>query len=573
MDVRPSGGPVQWAGRVLANLGIAVRDVAMAAAASRIPRDWVVLPLDRGVSEAAPTLPALLRSPVPAPPTLAEILEALALAGRDRRVRGVVLHLGRAPLGWAQVADLARACEELRASGKKLAVYAESTGNAGAWLGALADRFWMAPEGRLDLLGVKLESLFLRRALDRMGVTADVIAAGIYKSAGEIVERESLSEPARRALESVIDDLYGALVDGLARGRAGSPERAKEWIDAGPYLVAEARDAGIVDDLVYPDEVPARLVALGGGAAAPAATVADGSEEDRSVERRMISLPTYVRVARRRFRWHPIASGPARIAIVPILGLVRSSMGSSRGLAGLLRRIARMDEVRAVVLRIDSPGGDPLASDLLWRAVRKLGEEKPVVASLGDTAASGGYYVAMAAHEIVAEPTTLTGSIGVVLASLGVHGLLDDLGIDVDGVERGRHVGIYDPTRARSAEERHLLGRQVRRLYDDFVQKASACRSMPAEGMEQIAQGRVWTGGAAHALGLVDHLGGWERAVARAAELSGVPRERVVASWLGPRFGGVGRFWHREPLHGRISDLPGLFSGAQLLWPFRIPLR
>jgi protease-4 len=487
------------------------------------------------------------------PRVLATVLRALDRAAQDPRVRGVLLRVGTAALGWGKVNALARAVRDLRDAGKKVVVYADRTGNAGAWLGAQADRFWMAPEGRLDLLGVRTESLFLRPVLDRLGVRAEVMQVGRYKSVGETLTRDSMSAAAREALEEVVDSLYGRLVDGLASGKAGSTEQARRWVDEGPYVAGEAREIGLVDDLVYGDEIATRLDELVGGANASPR------------EARLTSETSYLRFSHEGFRWRPVLGRPDRIAVVPISGLLRSGAGSPQGVVGVLRGLARDRSVAAVVLRVDSPGGDPLASDLIWRAVRKVTERKPVVASLGDVAASGGYYVAMGANAIVAEPTTLTGSIGVVWAMLNVGGLLDRLGVGVEAVERGAHAGIYDPTRDRTGAERKRLRKQVEQLYSDFVAKVASGRRLDRARVEAVAQGRVWTGSRARDHNLVDDLGGLDRAVLRARELAGLPPEGEEPEFVRGYALPLRRLLGSEPV---AED-----GGLRLFCPVWIPLR
>ena len=284
---------------------------------------------------------------------------------------------------------------------------------------------------------------------------------------------------------------------------------------------------------------------------------------------RLVPDLAYLRLSRPRFALEPMVDGPAQIAVIPVLGLLRSPQRSARPLVSLLRRAADLDSVRAVVLRINSPGGDPLTSDLVWRAVGKLREKKPVVASLGDTAASGGYYVAMAANEIVAEPTTLTGSIGVVLAGLSFDEVIAGLGVSFDGVSRGRHAAIHDPFRQRSDEERELLRRQVEQIYRGFVAKAAQGRNREPEELEKVAEGRVWTGAQAHERGLVDALGGPELALARVRELAGLDAGEGEPVLLGP----PSQFWRflrgAEPAVAATE----LLGGPQLLCPIEIPLR
>lgn len=553
--------PARRAGRVLGNLAGFARDALVAPLARRVSREWLAVQLERGLADAPRASWLGLESALPGPQPLPPLLEALRLASADPGVRGVFVRVGRAPIGWAKAATLARALSRVRASGKKLVVYAEHTGNAGAWLGGLADCFWMPPAGRLDLLGVSAGQVFLRRALDGLGVGPEVIAAGRYKSAGEMLERESMSPEAREALEAVVDDLYATLVEGLASGRAGDAERARAWIDAGPYLADEALEAGILDELVYADEIPARLAELAGPAARPAR-----SRSDEPPEARPIAESTYRRLARPRFVWFPPSRGRPRIAVAPVLGLIRST--SARGVVSTLRRLEQLDTVRAVVLAVDSPGGDPLASDLIWHATRRLAERKPVVASLGDRAASGGYYVAMGAHELVAEEGTLTGSIGVVLAGLELEGLLGRMGVALESIDRGRHAGIYRVAHTRSDDERALLKRQVERLYARFTRNAAESRGLSLADLEAVAEGRVWTGRRAAKNKLVDRLGGYELALERAETLAGLEPGQGVPLYLS-----VGR--PRFPRLGRVSPFDGSerqVSALQLWCPLRVEL-
>ena len=543
-------------GRLVRNLGIIVRDALVAPFAQRLPRDWVVIRLDRGLAEVSPGS-NWLDAVRPQPRALATVLELLERAARDSRVKGVLLRVGAAPLGWAKLKSLERALAAYQTSGKLVVVYAESTGNAGAWLGARADRFWMTPEGRVDLLGVRADTPFLRDALERLHIQPDVVQAGRYKGAAEILDRSSMSDDAREALEAVVDELYNALVEAL-EPRAGSRDKAAAWIDGGPYLAGEAQELGLVDDVLYGDELRARLAVL---------ACSDGKAREVG----LMLDHVYERVSRRRFDLEPLIEGRDEIAVVNIQGVIRSPDRSARPVVALLRRLARRDRVRAVVLRINSPGGDPLASDLIWRAVGQLRDKKPVVASLSDTAASGGYYVAMAANEVVAESTTLTGSIGVVLAGLVLDDLIAHLGVNFDGVQRGRHAGIYDPFRQRSDEERALLERHVAKLYATFVEKAARGRGCEPDELEKVAQGRVWTGAQALENGLVDRLGGPEAALARARELAGLSPSAGVPVPLAPQLSFLQRLRGGESLGSRMNL--EVLGTCQLLCPIEIPLR
>jgi protease-4 len=565
-----------------------MRDAAVAPAVALTPREWVVLPLTRGLVEVS-TQPRWLGAWSRAPLTVHMAETCLARAASDRKLRGVLLRLGTAPLGWARVASIARQIVAIRERGKLVVVHARAAGNAGAWLGALADHFWMPPHGQLDLIGVRIESPFLREALEHLEARPFVIQAGTYKSAGEILQRSSMSDASRAAVSDVADELYATLRGALAR-RAGSPERAAEWIDGGPYRASEAHAMGLLDALVYPDEVPRRLRALATidpvvaaeeatRAAAPAALVAPrrahappaggeatahatpaaaeradallaeaataeslaAAETDDDVpEARLLSVPAYLRLTRPRFAWSPALADTHAVAVVPVLGMITAT--TARFTVRLLEALRRSRRHAAVVLRIDSGGGDATASDAIWRSVRRLAERIPVVASMGDTAASGGYYVAMAAREIVAEPTTLTGSIGVVMAGIEVDETLARAGVRFDGVQRGRRAGIYHLSHRRTEDERGRMEQLVAAIYADFLEKVAESRGVPMEQVAPLAEGRVWTGRAAHAHKLVDALGGLGCAVERARALAGLPAGTGDVEVLDPAPRGLARW-------------------------------
>jgi len=608
--------------RTLGNLRRAARDAVIAVLAARTSRDWLVLRLDRGVVEEPP-VSRWYASLISTPLALPVLLEALEYLEQDAKARGVVIRMGTAPIGWAKLQAISRACERLLQAGKHVVVYATHGGNAAAWLGSLTPHFWMAPPGRLDLIGVRAESPFVRSALERFHVRPLVLQAGRYKSVGEMLERDSMSDDSRAALDAVVEDLYTELVAALCR-RAGSEEEARRWIDDGPYLATQALELGLVDRLLYPDELKDALGELGDGVAvasepagrsagAEAAALAEpgdpdpdpacdagpgrggtlqhGAEpareaeperdrEDEDVEDEdeeadgpsLVPLNTYLRLLTPRFRFKPLTRSQPSIVVLPVIGAIDAEL--ARRLQVWLEDLRDDDDCRACVLRIDSPGGDPAASDLIWRAVTRFRERKPIVASMGDTAASGGYYAAMATQWIQAEATTLTGSIGVVMAGVELAPALEELGIRFDGVQRGRHAGIFSLAHEHSDEERELLEQQIALLYADFVAKAADGRQLSTEALDAVAQGRVWSGAAALEHRLIDALGGLAEAVARARELAGLePREGELV-WLQASTSP----WRR--LLGSSDELDETYSpaaesraGARFWCPVRVELR
>jgi protease-4 len=491
-------------------------------------RFWLRVVLG-GVLPELPRL-GLLPGRPPAPPLLA-VLEGLAAAARDPRVEGVLLRLRRGPVSLAQGLALRRALAALRSAGKPVACYAEHLGTEELLLAAAADRIFVPEAGSVAPLGLRLEALFLRDLLERLGVRAEVVRVGEFKSAAEGLRRRGMSEAQRVQLEALIDDLYEVVVAGIAEGRGLAPERVRELIDGGPYRAGAARDAGLVDACLFPDELEAALAELAGR---PGGKLA------------VVELPLYHRLRARdpglRLRLREVP----RIAYVVASGMVRSGAGpggvASDAYRELFRRLELDAAVRAAVVRVESPGGDAVASDLLWRSVRRLAAAKPVVASLGAVAASGGYYLASAADAVIAESATLTGSIGVVGGKLDLDGLYRKLGVAREGVERGARAGLLSASRSLTPAERSALRADLRAVYELFLERVAEGRRMTREAVHAAARGRVWSGRRALAEGLVDALGGPLEALAEARRRAGLAEDepvRVDVLPRGPGFAGL----------------------------------
>ncbi len=418
---------------------------------------------------------------------------------------------------------------EARRSGKRVIVFLEEAGNGTAFLASAADVVAMAPPGSLHLTGLRAEVLFLRGALDRARVEPEIVRLGEYKSAAEPFTRTSLSPEAREALESILDDLYDQFVAALAEGRGLSPERVRDLIDGGPYRAPAAKEAGLVDEICYEDEIEEKL---GGFLGRP------GSKPG------VIPAGRWLRIARR-MAPPPGTRVPApRMALLVAEGFIRSGrtgpLWASRAVASTsfveaLRQARDDPRVRAIVLRVDSPGGSGLASDVIWRELRLAREKKPVVVSMGDVAASGGYYLAMGADWIVAEPATLTGSIGVIAGKVNLRGLYDLLGLSKEAIDRGERAGANSDYRPFTKAEKMKLEEDIKATYEDFVAKAATCRNLPPEEIDKAARGRVWTGRQALGLRLVDELGGIRAAIAAAKRRAGIPFGQPVRLEIFPR--------------------------------------
>ncbi|MFQ5458578.1 MAG: signal peptide peptidase SppA, partial [Myxococcota bacterium] len=448
---------------------------------------------------------------------------------RDDGVRAVVIDASRLRAGWATLQTLRRAVAGLRESGKKVILFLEDGDNALAYLAGAADRVIMPPSGTLQLTGLRAEVLFLQGILEKARVQPEFVRLGDYKSAVEPFTRKSLSPPARDALESILDDLYDQLVSGIAEGRGLSSKQIRALIDAGPYRAGEAKAAGLIDETLYEDELEDYLAA----------------QLDRPAEKiGVVEADVYSRFAR------PPALPPGarvpfpRIALILAEGLIRtgrarpSQVGRSVGattFCDALRHAREDDRISAIVVRVDSPGGSGLASDLIWREVKKAREKKPVVVSMGDVAASGGYYLAMPADWILAEPGTITGSIGVIAGKFSLRGLYDALGLVKETIDRGERAGAHSDYRPFTKEEKKKLQAEVEACYDDFVTKAADGRGMAIDAMQEVAQGRVWTGKQALSHRLVDELGGITEAISAAKSRAEIPTAQPVSVEVLPR--------------------------------------
>lgn len=467
-------------------------------------------------------------------PTLQEVFTQLRLIEEQDTARGLFLRIGPMGGAWGRVADLVEAIDRVRAKGKPVHCHFESLDNAGFALAARAcDRMSMTPAGHLNLVGVAAQVFYARELLDSIGVRAEVIAMGRYKSAGDMLTETTMPEAAREATEALLDDVSAGLESAVALRFEGDAVRARAAIDAGPYGAEEARVAGLIDAVAFDDEArelarratdapKVRALSL------PIAAPGDGLE--RLLEMLMEDDS----------RLGPLAP---HVAIVHVTGNIvdgeeqSGSAAVSGPFVAEVRRLADDDRVRAVVLRIDSPGGSALASDRMWHAVRRLAARKPVVASLGDVAASGGYYIASAAREIYAHPASIVGSIGVIGGKADASALFDRLGVRPVIITRGARAAWMTPTRGLTEDEHAAVSGMLRSAYQRFLGRVSAGRDMPRAAVHAVAQGRVMSGLAGHRAGLVDTLGGLTLAVARARELGELPADAPIDEW--PRESGM----------------------------------
>ena len=440
-----------------------------------------------------------------APPTVRSVVDALRKASIDRRVTSVIIRPTNSAALWGKVQEVREAIVEFKKSKKPIIAYLEFGGDQNYYLASACDKVFLMPTASLDLTGIASYELFLRGTLDKMGVVPDSLHVGDYKTASNTFTEHTFTPAHREMAQSLNTDLYEQLIAGLADGRHRTAAEMRALIDHGPYLPEDAVRAGLVDDLAYEDEIDDK-VALGSGGR----TRMLKQQEYRAVGLNSLGLNR----------------GP-RIALIYAVGTITSGASSespsgqvvgSDTIVEYLRKARADNSIRAIVLRIDSPGGSAVASDIIWREIMLTRDQKPVIASMSDVAASGGYYIAMPAHAIVAQPATLTGSIGVVMIRFVIDGTLDKVGLNLETVKSGKYADLFSPVRPFTPDERKKVGELMQATYDSFVEKAAAGRNTTPERIDAIAQGRVWTGKQAKELGLVDELGGLDKALALAKE-------------------------------------------------------
>ena len=449
------------------------------------------------------------------PPTVRSLVESLRKAKVDRRVTSVIVRPAGTAALWGKVQEVRDAIADFRTSRKPIVAYLEQGGEQEYYLATACDKVFLMPTATLDLTGIASYELFLRGTLDKIGAYPDALHVGEYKTAANTFTERTFTPSHREMAESLNKDLYEQLVRGLAAGRRKPEPEVRALIDHGPYLPEDAVRAGLIDDVAYEDELDDK-VDLGKG----------GVKFLESDEYRQIS-PASLGLNR-----------GSRIAVIYAVGVITTGPSNydapqgqivgSETIVDYLRKARADGSIKAVVLRVDSPGGSAIASDVIWREMLLTRDVKPVVASMSDVAASGGYYISMPAHTIVAEPATLTGSIGVVMIKFAIDGTLKKLGMNMEGVYSGKYADLYSPVRPFSPDERARVLELMQATYDTFVEKAASARKTTPERIDTVAQGRVWTGKQAKQIGLVDELGGLQRALAIAKEKAGLKPDAEV---------------------------------------------
>jgi protease IV len=488
--------------------------------------------------ESAPpdtTFPLLARSPE----TFKSVLDNIQKAKTDGKIKGMLLLINDPSIGQAKVDELRATLLDFKTSGKPIFAYMERADDLEYYLATAADKIYVCPSGDVSVKGFAAQAMFLRGLFDKLKIEPNIERHGKYKSFGDLYTRENMSDAQREEVSALLDDYYQRYTETIAKARQKSPEEIRQLIDQGPYSNAKkATEAGLIDGALYSDEVKDQL-------------------------KQQLKLDKYEGVNSSKYGnadSSSFGSSRDKIAVIYAAGTITSgksgkdpvngrTVGSDTIVAAI--RKAREDhDIKAIILRVDSPGGSGLASDVIWREVTLAKKEKPFVVSMSDLAASGGYYISMAADKIVAEPGTLTGSIGVVSGKFNINGLIHDhLGITVETITRGRNADINSAFQNFSEEQRTKFHQDMMDFYYQFVAKAAEGRKMSTEQLDAIAQGRVWTGAQGKERGLVDELGGLSKAVEIAKELAKIPADHTPQLLEYPKPPGL---W--ESLFGEKDD-------------------
>jgi protease-4 len=495
--------------------------------------DYVVLHVSGSYTER--TLLPRRRFPVsllpwpPPPPSVEAFTNTLERLAVDPRLKGIVLVISSLSAGPATMASLRQAVVRFRDSDKRVIAYLHTLGMWPYYLATACDEI-LAPEcATFRVAGLWAEAIFLKNALDLVGIEADFEAIAEYKVSPDTYCRTQMTEPHREMLESLLDSLYDEITSAMAEGRSLAAQRVQELLDSVPLPAQQAHEAGLLDGVYYEDELPARLGTL----KTPATLVTwDQAKQHLLRPRRWHS-----RLARLRASGIGVISlegvivpGPSRRTPIPLPLPVPlpSNQAGSDTVIQQLRAAAQDKRLAAVVLHVDSPGGSAMASDLIWREVVLLRRTKPVVVYMSNQAASGGYYVSAPASAIFAQATTLTGSIGVWGGKFVTQGLLEKLRVGREVVSRGKAAGLYSETAPFSQDERTKIRADIGASYARFKSHVAEGRGMDDDEVEAVARGRVWTGEQALARGLVDNLGDLQAAADRARQLAGISPRRYA---------------------------------------------
>ena len=439
----------------------------------------------------------------------------------DKRIKAILLEIDMSGVGWGKAEELKEAIADFRSSGKPVYAYVEFGLNKEYYIATACDKIYVPPPGELFINGLAADVMFFRGSLDKLGIYPDIYQIGKYKSAGDMFTQKQMTDAHREYVNSLLDDLYGRYVNAIAQSRKKTPDEIRALIDNAPYSAAKAKEVGLIDESAYRDDVEKQIKTQLGYKDADAFTPVRGTDY-RDVSPESLGLNEGERIA------VIYASGTIGSGSSQNSPSGEQSIGSDT-VSKAVSDAAADKTIKAIILRVDSPGGSGLASDIIWHAVEAANQKKPVVVSMSDVAASGGYYISAAASKIIAEPSSITGSIGVVAGKPVMRGFYDWLGISNEYVLRGKNAGMFRETEKFSDDERAKFEDWIKTTYyQDFVPKVAKGRKKDAQSIDSVGQGRVWTGAQAKDRGLVDDFGGLDKAIEVAKDLAKIPKDKGV---------------------------------------------
>jgi protease-4 len=505
------------------------------------------------------------------PMTMLETWQLLRKAAVDSRIKALVLEPRELNVGWAKLEELRGSIVAFKKTGKPVYAFLRGAGTKEYYVATAADRVFMAPEDELDVKGLRAELMFVKGTLDKLGVGLEFEHVGKYKDAPDMFTRTSPTPETLEVENQILDQYFGDIVAVIAEGRKKQPEAVKALIDDGPFVGKSALDGGLVDALVFEDEMYGKL-------------------------KEAAKLESIKKIGERDYSKVEVAGVDGKTKIAFIVGQGEITRGGTNdsvgndgitasGLVKLMRQVRDDSAIKGVILRIDSPGGDGIASDDILHEAKLLSAKKPTIISMSDLAASGGYFIAMTGDPVVAYPNTLTGSIGVFFGKVNLKGLFDKVGLATYTLKRGRFSDIDSTTAPLDDEQRAKLRREIETFYKGFVERVAAGRKQSYDKMEPLAQGRVWLGAQAKQNGLVDELGGLDRAIEMVRDRAKIsssekiilvtyPPKRTVWDVLFNRSDETSQMEaHLRPVIGRLPWRALAHGGILRLMPFAIDVK
>jgi protease-4 len=509
---------IVFAGLVLVILGFAAVRMASSLGGEKpisvADNAALVLNLEGAIPEQAPVDIAIPILQQQAPLTVLDTWKLLHRAAGDARVKALVLEPRGIDAGWAKLEELRSEILEFKKSGKPVYAYLRGAGTPEYYLATAADKIYMAPEDELDVKGLRAELLYLKGTLDKVGVSMEFEHVGKYKDAPDTFTRTSPSPETLEVTNQILDQYYGNMVQVIAEGRKLPAGAVRALIDQGPFVGKGALDGGLVDGLIFEDEMFGQL------------------NKQIKGDVKKIGARSYSKAA------GADPAGRTRIAYVTGDGEITrgnpnedvSDSGiTAFGMVKLLRQVADDSSIKGVIVRVDSPGGDGIASDDILHEMKVLSKKKPLLISMSNLAASGGYFIAMTGDPVLAYSNTLTGSIGVFFGKVDLRGLYDKIGLKKELLTRGRFAAIDSEYKPLTPDEREKVQREIQVFYHGFVERVAEARKRPYDQVEPLAQGRVWLGSQAKTNGLVDEIGGLDRAVEMIKQRTNTPASEQVS--------------------------------------------